>query len=85
VLGTGELLRPEDLPEPLLEKAGSLPASGNLSKYHDAIAEAKRQLIVKALQESGGNYTRAAKSLGLQPTYLHRLIRNLNLKPTDTA
>ena len=85
VLGTGELLRPEDLPEPLLEKAGSLPASGNLSKYHDAIAEAKRQLIVKALQESGGNYTRAAKSLGLQPTYLHRLIRNLNLKPTDAA
>jgi len=76
VLGSGELIVPEDLPEPLLEKAGS----GKVTRYHDAVAEAKRRLIAKALQENGGNYTHAAKALGVQPTYLHRLIHNLNMK-----
>jgi transcriptional regulator with GAF, ATPase, and Fis domain len=45
-----------------------------------AVANAKLRLISKAIQENGGNYTHAAKALGLQPTYLHRLMRNLNLK-----
>ena len=80
VLGTSELIAPEDLPEPVLEKAGSSP----VTKYHDAVAEAKRRLILKAIQQNGGNYTHAAKALGVQPTYLHRLIRNLNLKPDNT-
>jgi transcriptional regulator with GAF, ATPase, and Fis domain len=79
-LGSSELILPEDLPEPLLERAGSSKVGG----YHDAVAEAKRRLITKALQENAGNYTHAAKALGLQPTYLHRLLRNLNLKP-ETA
>jgi transcriptional regulator with GAF, ATPase, and Fis domain len=75
-LGSDELIVPEDLPEPLLEKAGS----GKVGGYHEAVADAKRRLITKAIQENGGNYTHAAKALGLQPTYLHRLMRNLNLK-----
>jgi DNA-binding NtrC family response regulator len=75
-LGSDELIVPEDLPEPLLEKAGSSKVGG----YHEAVADAKRRLITKAIQENGGNYTHAAKALGLQPTYLHRLMRNLNLK-----
>jgi transcriptional regulator with GAF, ATPase, and Fis domain len=75
-LGSGELIVPEDLPEPLLEKAGSSKVGG----YHEAVANAKRRLITKAIQENGGNYPHAAKALGLQPTYLHRLMRNLNLK-----
>jgi transcriptional regulator with GAF, ATPase, and Fis domain len=33
-----------------------------------------------AVKKSKGNYTEAAKSLGLHPNYLHRLIRNLNIK-----
>jgi transcriptional regulator with GAF, ATPase, and Fis domain len=40
----------------------------------------KWHLITKAIQENAGNYTHAAKALGLQPTYLHRSMRNLNLK-----
>lgn len=79
-LGSSELILPKDLPEPLLEKAGSSKVGG----YHDAVAEAKRRLITKAPQENAGNYTHAAKALGLQPTYLHCLLRNLNLKP-ETA
>jgi transcriptional regulator with GAF, ATPase, and Fis domain len=33
------------------------------------------------VEQAGGNYTEAARLLGLHPNYLHRLIRNLNLRP----
>jgi transcriptional regulator with GAF, ATPase, and Fis domain len=32
------------------------------------------------MKKSDGNYTEAAKLLGLHPNYLHRLVKNLNLK-----
>jgi DNA-binding IclR family transcriptional regulator len=35
---------------------------------------------MNAFEQAEGNYTEAAKLLGLHPNYLHRLIRNLNLK-----
>ena len=36
--------------------------------------------ILRALEQTGGNYTEAAKELGVHPNNLHRLIRSLNLK-----
>ncbi len=78
VLGSSDLILPEDLPEILLE---AQPAAGvKIGTYHEAIAEAKKQLILKAVEQAGGNYTEAAKLLGVHPNYLHRLIRNMNLK-----
>jgi transcriptional regulator of acetoin/glycerol metabolism len=44
------------------------------------VKESKKDLILKAIREAGGNYTEAARLLGIHPNYLHRLIRNLNLK-----
>jgi len=35
---------------------------------------------VKALVESGGNYTEAARRLRLHPNSLHRIIHNLGIK-----
>ncbi|MGB7926484.1 MAG: sigma 54-interacting transcriptional regulator [Pyrinomonadaceae bacterium] len=78
VLGTTDLILPEDLPEAALE--AETPTNVPVTKYHEAIAEAKKQLILKAVEQSGGNYTEAAKLLGVHPNYLHRLIRNMNLK-----
>ncbi|HEY3130633.1 MAG TPA: sigma 54-interacting transcriptional regulator [Acidobacteriota bacterium] len=80
VLGSDELIRPEDLPETVLEIEPSAGAS--ITKYHEAILEAKKQLIIRAVEQAGGNYTEAAKLLGVHPNYLHRLIRNMNLKST---
>ena len=34
----------------------------------------------KALEQARGNYTEAAKQLGVHPNNLHRLIRSLDLK-----
>ena len=42
--------------------------------------QAKKDLIVRAVEDARGNYTMAARALGLHPNYLHRLIRNLQLK-----
>jgi transcriptional regulator with GAF, ATPase, and Fis domain len=36
--------------------------------------------VLAALNESNGSPIEAARLLGIHPKYLHRLIRNLNLK-----
>ncbi|MEE9180192.1 MAG: sigma 54-interacting transcriptional regulator [Vicinamibacteria bacterium] len=78
VLGSTDVILPEDLPEALTETGP--PAGTSLTKYHDAVTEKKKELIIGAVKQSGGNYTEAAKFLGLHPNYLHRLIRNLDIK-----
>lgn len=78
VLGTTERILLEDLPEVVLEtEAPSEPESG---RYHEALTQKKKELIINAMDQSKGNYTEAARLLGVHPNYLHRLIRNLNLK-----
>jgi transcriptional regulator with GAF, ATPase, and Fis domain len=80
VLGSGELILPEDLPEAVLEAEPGPEA--HLTQYHEAVKETKKKLIFEAVEQANGNYTAAAKLLGLHPNYLHRLIRNLKLKPS---
>ncbi len=83
VLGTSEDILPEDLPENLLERD---PAPGvGEAKYHGAVKELKKRLIQNALEEAHGGITEAAKALGVHPNYLHRLIRNLDLKESSKA
>ena len=84
VLGASDDILAEDLPENLLERA---PATGVVgeAKYHAAVKDLKKRLIQTALEEARGNYTEAARILGVHPNYLHRLIRNLDLKETVKA
>lgn len=78
VLSTSDVIRPEDLPESVLEK--DPPPGVTAARYHSKVKELKRQLIVNALEEAKGSYTEAARILGVHANYLHRLIRNLDLK-----
>jgi Nif-specific regulatory protein len=78
VLGTTELIQPEDLPDQLLEKQ-AVPGV-QVTEYHQAVKDVKRQLVLKAFEDAGGNYAQAARLLGIHPNNLHRLIRNLDLK-----
>lgn len=81
VLGSTDLIRPEDLPEAVLETEADAPAKEiSIANYHEAIKETKKQLILKAIGQSDGNITEAARLLGVQANYLHRLISNLNLR-----
>jgi Nif-specific regulatory protein len=83
VLGSTERILPEDLPETVLESESSSAAASPapVTKYHDAVREAKKQLILRTLEQHGGSITEAARSMGVHPNYLHRLISNLNLRP----
>ena len=77
VLGVTDLIVVDDLPERMMESAAS---TSTAKKYHQGVADAKKLLIVNALQAAKGNYTQAAKTLGIHPNNLHRLIRTLELK-----
>jgi Nif-specific regulatory protein len=79
VLGSTNLILPEDLPEAVLER-DLLSDTSTALKYHEAVTHTKRQIILDAVTQAKGNYTEAAKLLGVHPNYLHRLIRNLNLR-----
>jgi transcriptional regulator with GAF, ATPase, and Fis domain len=78
VLGSSEMIMREDLPESLLERP-PLPEMTE-AKYHAGVKERKKQLIRNAVEQTGGSYAEAARILGVHPNYLHRLIRNLELK-----
>jgi len=47
--------------------------------YHAAVRDFKRRLIGGTLSRLGGNRAQAARVLGLQRTYLLRLIRQLGV------
>ena len=78
VMGTTEDILNEDLPEAILEANSPQPTDS--SGYHHNVTNTKKQIILEAMKKAGGSYTEAAKLLGLHPNYLHRLVRNLNLK-----
>ncbi len=78
VLASSDVILPEDLPESLLERP-ALPEMIE-AKYHLAVKELKKQLILNAVEQTQGSYAEAARILGVHPNYLHRLIRNLDLK-----
>jgi len=47
--------------------------------YHGAVSDFKRRLIEATLHQMRGNRTHTARVLGLQRTYLLRLIRELGV------
>jgi Nif-specific regulatory protein len=81
VLGTTDTVRLEDLPESLIDATTRIDDEPG-DDLHARVSDAKRRAIVVAFRNAGGRYTEAAKLLGVHPNYLHRLIRNLNLKAT---
>jgi hypothetical protein len=48
--------------------------------FHGAVTDFKRRLIEATLTQAGGNRTRAARALGLQRTYLLRLMREFEVR-----
>jgi Nif-specific regulatory protein len=58
---------------------------GQAQGFHGAVSEFKRRLIEATLCQMGGNRTLAARVLGLQRTYLLRLIRELGVATPPPA
>jgi Nif-specific regulatory protein len=78
VMGVTESIVPEDLPENVLASNPSDGASD--TNLHDAVREAKKQLVLRAFEQANGNHAAAATALGVHPNNLYRLLRNLGLK-----
>jgi DNA-binding NtrC family response regulator len=77
VLGQGPKLAAEDLPATIASADAQVTSSG--LSYGENIEAYRKQLILKALSQAHGNRAAAAKALGLQRTYLSRLIKTLRI------
>ena len=79
VLSTTTEIEPGDLPiAPMPMEEDSEGASD--SSYRLAVLNFKRDFLRSALLQANGNQTRAAEALGVQRTYLSRLLRELGLR-----
>ena len=78
VLGSGDFVQPEDLPETVLE--AEPVGRGPEDRYQQAVLIAKKSVILDAFKEANGNLAATARLLGIHPNHLHRLIRSMNLK-----
>jgi DNA-binding NtrC family response regulator len=80
VLSTRDRITSEDLPLTVLAGPPESSASDAPRDFHETLVAYKRQIIREALHRSGGNQSKAASSLGLQRTYLARLIKELQMR-----
>ena len=77
MLGSSDVILPEDLPENIREQR---PAEVSATLYEEAVEAAKKQVVIRAFEQAAYDHENAAKLLGLHPNYLHRLIWNMDLK-----
>lgn len=79
VLGSTDIIQPEDLPGEIVENSNFGESTSALD-LNQQIRAAKCKIILTALSESDGSYTEAARRLAIHPNNLHRLIRDLGIK-----
>lgn len=78
VLGSSDKIMPEDLPLEMVETdSREMALSGD---FYEQIKQAKQKILLSAINNSNGNFTEAARLLGVHPNNLHRLVRELGIK-----
>ncbi len=77
VLGRGPEVSLTDLPSRIVGTNARVKSKG--LSYRDGMEDARRDLVVQALEESGGNRAAAAKALGLHEKYFLKLIKTLGI------
>ena len=89
VLCRGEIVSPRDLPltvrgeetlPPLSAAARAITGSGAGAKADLTVKEVEKELIIRALKDTSGNRTAAAKKLGLSRRTLHRKLHVYQLE-----
>jgi DNA-binding NtrC family response regulator len=74
----GAFITPEDLP-PAVVRGAESPAGPGLREWKKTLERLEREFVEAALDEHGGNVTRAAQALGIHRSTLQRLMRRLKL------
>jgi len=78
VLGRGEKISARDLPPSV---RGSRPGEAQLLQRNDlTVKEAEKQLVMRALKETDGNRTLAAKKIGMSRRTFHRKLHAYHLE-----
>lgn len=80
VLCRGEKISARDLPASVRTGAAAADPQRALARSDLTVTEAEKQLILRALKESKGNRTRAAKKIGMSRRTLHRKLRNYQIE-----
>jgi DNA-binding NtrC family response regulator len=81
VLCKGDKITPRDLP-PWVRNPSGAPAAAPASKATTGLSvqENEKQLIVRALKQTNGNRTKAAKVLGMSRRTLYRKLAEYGLE-----
>jgi len=89
VLSVGKVLGVDLLPPVVRQPDTVMPPPSSVSSsgvpFKDAVSEYERQLVIKALQASGGVQKRAAELLQVKPTTLHEMMKRLNISSESLA
>jgi DNA-binding NtrC family response regulator len=80
VLCRGERISLRDLPPNVRAADGPVGANISTAKADLTVAEAEKQLIIRALREGDGNRTLAAQKLGMSRRTLHRKLHLYHLE-----
>ncbi len=75
----GERVSVRDLP-PAVRNAPANGGAGPVISSALTVKEAEKQLLIRALKETGGNRTLAAKKIGVSRRTLHRKLHTYNLE-----
>lgn len=84
VLAPGDVIEADGLPPEISRRKGgaTVPVLGDAS-YSDAVQAFKRSYIAQALKRTNGNQTQAAELLGMQRSFLNRLVKELGLRDEE--
>ena len=79
VLGQPPTIQIEDLSPGIVAPETEVGNRATPQSYHESIDEYRREVIVNALAQARGNRAAAARSLGLQRSYLLRLMKTFQI------
>ena len=79
VLGQPPTIQIEDLSPGIVAPEAEFNNRSTPQSYHESIDEYRREVIVNALAQAKGNRAAAARSLGLQRSYLLRLMKTFHI------
>jgi DNA-binding NtrC family response regulator len=79
VLGQPPTIQIEDLSPGIVAAEAETESPSTPQSYHESIDEYRREVIVNALTQTQGNRAAAARLLGLQRSYLLRLMKSFDI------
>jgi two-component system response regulator HydG len=77
IVTDGPRLKAQDLPPEFRDLA--VPSDIPAGSFQEAVTHFKRELILAALKAHSGNKLRAARDLQISRSYMHRLLKQLNI------